>query len=69
MSTDRWLGTEDVVHTYDDILLNHRKKEIMPSAAAWMDLVKWSKSERERQIPYAYMWNLKYGTNEPIYKQ
>ena len=29
---------------------------------------KWSKSER--QIPYddIYMWNLKYGTNEPIYK-
>ena len=28
------------------------------------------KSERERQIPYdiAYMWNIKYGTNEPIYK-
>ena len=25
---------------------------------------KWSKSERERQIPHdiAYMWNLKYGT-------
>ena len=30
----------------------------------------WSKSEREIQIPYAitYMWNLKYGTYEPIYK-
>ena len=29
---------------------------------------KWSKSERERQIPYdaTYMWNLKYDTNEPI---
>ena len=29
---------------------------------------KWSKSERETQIPYdiIYMWNLKYGTNEPI---
>ena len=27
-------------------------------------------SERERQIPYniIYMWNLNYGTNEPIYK-
>ena len=27
-------------------------------------------SERERQIPYdiTYMWNLKYDTNEPIYK-
>ena len=31
---------------------------------------KWSKSERERQIPYdiSYMWNLKYDTNEPIYE-
>ena len=29
-----------------------------------------SKSERERQIPYdiSCMWNLKYGTNEPIYR-
>ena len=28
------------------------------------------KSERERQIPYdfTYMWHLKYGTNESIYK-
>ena len=31
---------------------------------------KWNKSERERQIPYdvTYIWNLKYGTNESIYK-
>ena len=31
---------------------------------------KFSKSERERQMPYdiTYMWNLKYGKNEPIYK-
>ena len=31
---------------------------------------KWSKSERERQIPYTinYMWNLKYDTNELIYE-
>ena len=29
-----------------------------------------SKSESERQIPYdiTYMWNLKYDTNERIYK-
>ena len=28
------------------------------------------KSERERQILYdiTYMWNIKYGTNDPIYK-
>ena len=31
---------------------------------------KRSKSESERQIPYDinYMWNLKYDTNEHIYK-
>ena len=31
---------------------------------------KWSKSERERQIPYdiTYMWNLIYDTNEPVCK-
>ena len=31
---------------------------------------KLSKSERERQIPYeiTYTWNLKYNTNELIYK-
>ena len=30
----------------------------------------WSKSERERQIPYdiTYMWNLKYDTNELIWQ-
>ena len=30
---------------------------------------KSGKSERENQIPYdiTYMWNLKYGTDEPIY--
>ena len=36
----------------------------MPFAAPWMQL------EREKQILYdiTYMRNLKYGTNEPIYK-
>ena len=31
---------------------------------------KWSKSERERQIPYdiTYMCNLKYDTNEHTYE-
>ena len=31
---------------------------------------KWSKSERERQIPYnvTYMWNLNYNTNELTWK-
>ena len=45
----------------------------MPFAATWMQLqiIILSKLERERQIPYdiTYMSNLKYGTNDPIYKQ
>ena len=34
------------------------------------DHTKWCKSDRERQIPYdiTYVWNLKYDTNELIYK-
>ena len=47
-----------------------KKNRIKPFAATYVtrdDHTKWSKSERERQIPYdiTYMWNLKYNTNEP----
>ena len=43
----------------------------MPFAETWMDLEVIILSEvRERQISYdiIYMWNLKYDTNELIYK-
>ena len=31
---------------------------------------KWSKPKRKRQLPYdiTYLWNLKYGTDDSIYK-
>ena len=32
------MGKEDVVHVYNKILLSHKKNEIMPLAAKWMDL-------------------------------
>ena len=35
---DRWMDKEDVVHTYNGILLSHKKDEIMPSAATGMQL-------------------------------
>ena len=44
----------------------------MPFAATWMQLEIFILSEvRKRRIPYdiTYMWNLKDGTNEPIYKK
>ena len=62
------------LYLYNGILLSH-KKEWNDAIFSNMDgprdyHTKWSKSERERQIPYdiTYMWNLKYDTNEPIYK-
>ena len=64
----------DVVHIYNEISLSH-KKEQNNAICSNMDTTrdyhtKWSKSERERQITYdiTYMWNLRYDTNEPIYK-
>ena len=32
---------------------------------------KWSKSEREKEIPYdtTYIWNLIYGTHEPFHRK
>ena len=47
-----------------------KKNEILSFVITWMNLegimVKWNKSDRERQIPYdfTYMWNLKSKTNE-----
>ena len=59
-------------HTQSGILLSHKKNKIMPFAATWMDLEIIILSEvRERQIilyDIRYMWNLKYDTNELIYK-
>ena len=38
MSIDRGMAREAVVHTYNGLLLSHKKNEIKPFAAAWMDL-------------------------------
>ena len=38
MSINRGMAKEDVMHIYIGILLSHKKNEIMPSAATWMQL-------------------------------
>ena len=32
------MDKEDVVHIYNGVLLSHKKNEIMPFTATWMDL-------------------------------
>ena len=46
-----------------------QKNEIMPLAVTWMQPGIITLSESERQIDdVLYVWNLEYGTNEPICK-
>ena len=54
---DRGMDKEDVVHVYNGILLSHKKDEIMPLAAKWMDLeivilTEGSQKQRETNIIY-----------------
>ena len=63
------MDKEDVVHICNGILLSHKKNEIMSFAATWMYLeiiipISW----KEKDKYHTYMWNLKYDTNEHIYK-
>ena len=59
------------IYVHNGILLSHKKKEILPFAAMWMDLEMIILSEINQKDKYhdiTYMWNLKNDTNELIYK-
>ena len=69
--TNEWI--KNVVHTYNGILLGHKKDKIMSFAATWMQLEivilsEVSQKEKGKYHMISYIWNLKYGKNYPIYK-
>ena len=72
-STDEWINKTCYIYTmeYYSVI---KKNEIMPFAATWMDLQivilsEVSQTEKDKYLMISLiMWNLKNGTNEPIYK-
>ena len=55
---------KDVVYVHNGILLSHKKSEIIPFAATWMDLEivilsEVSQTEKITCHGVTYMWNLK----------
>ena len=69
--TDEWIKKIWYIYTMGYYSAT-KKNKIMPFAATWMQLeiLILMKSERERQIhDISCMWNLKYSTNEPIYRK
>ena len=67
MSFSKWMDKKDVVFIHSGVLFSNVKEEnnaICSNMDAIRDYhTKWSKPEKERQIPYdiTYMCNLKYG--------
>ena len=50
-----------------------KKNKITPFTATWMQLEiimlsEVSQKEKDKYHGITYMWDLKYGTNEPVYK-
>ena len=74
MSTDRWINTEAVGHTYNKILLS-REKECTWASSKEVDeprayYAEWSKSGRETQILcITHKYGIqRHGTDEPIHR-
>ena len=60
-----------IEYIHNELLLSHKKNEILPFATTWMDLdgiMLSEMSDRERQILYVitYPWTLKNKTNKGI---
>ena len=62
MSIDRGMDKEDVVHIRNGILFSHKKNEVMPFVAIYVDLeiITVNEAGQTKTISYdtTYIWNL-----------
>ena len=63
-----------MVYIHNGILLGHKKNDIMPFAATWMELEtlilsEISQKEKDKYHMISHIWNLKCGTNEPFHRK
>ena len=62
MSINKGIDEEDMAHIYNGVLFNHKKNEIMPLAAIWMDLetiILSAVSEKQTSYDITNTWNQK----------
>ena len=56
------MDSEDVVHIFIELLLSHKKEQIMPFAAMWMELKTLILSEvSQKEKDKCHMISLKFG--------
>ena len=72
-SRDEWIEKMWYIYTVEYYSATKNKNEIKPFAATWMDLkiiLLSEANQKEKETPYdiTCMCNLKYDTNELIYK-
>ena len=72
MPTDRETNKKDLVYIHNVILLNHKRNEIMPSSATWIDLeiiILSEVSQTKADLIWYHLYvESKKNTNELLYK-
>ena len=63
-----------MVYIHNGILFSHKKEQLMPFAATWMELETLILSEvsqkgKDKYHMISHIWNLIYGTNEPFLRK